>query len=152
MGKKYTICLCIEPYSARVSGSLSNMIWQTAFVSLLGHPWFILSRLPSMLLPLFQVLPAGGTTEAREHPEVFQNELDLWEFLKKKNCFPPHISAKELSLSWKVKFVTRKENFTIPCLNKLGSRIFSSMLFPQQANVSIILFSEITIYYPCRRP
>lgn len=61
-------------------------------------------------------------------------------------------SAKELSLPWKVKFVTRKENFTIVCLNNLGSRIFSQVFFPHKANVSIILFSEITIYYPCRRP
>lgn len=62
------------------------------------------------------------------------------------------LSAKELSLSWKVKFVTRKENFTIVCLNNLGSTTFSQVCFPQKANVSIILFSEITIYYPCRRP
>lgn len=62
------------------------------------------------------------------------------------------LSAKELSLPWKVKFVTRKENFTIVCLNNLGSRIFSQVLFPNKAKVSIILFSEITIYYPCRQP
>lgn len=60
--------------------------------------------------------------------------------------------CQELSLPWKVKFVTRKENFTIVCLNNLGSRIFSQVLFPHKANVSIILLSKITIYYPCRRP
>lgn len=62
------------------------------------------------------------------------------------------LSAKELSLPWKVKFVTRKENFTMVCSNNLGSRILSQVLSPHKANVSIISFSEITIYYPCRRP
>lgn len=97
------------------------------------------------------VLPSEDATDAQKHPGCIPKHTWLLG-ASKMECFSVHIYAKELSLSGKVKFVTRKANSTIACLNKLGSRIFSPMLFLQQANVSIILFSEITIYYPCRRP
>ena len=149
--------LFTEPGSARVTGSFSKAFWQTSFVSLLSYSQYHLSWLPTMLPPCYCLGTAvlGAACWGHHWGQKIFREFLKWIWLlgaSKKECISAHLSAKELSLSWKVKFVTRKENFTIACLNKLGSRIFSPMLFPQQANVSIILFSEITIYYPCRRP
>lgn len=146
-----------EPGSARVTGSFSKAFWQTSFVSLLSYSQYHMSWLPIMLPPCSCLGTAvlGAAFWGHHWGQKIFREFLKWIWLlgaSKKECISAHLSAKELSLSWKVKFVTRKENFTIACLNKLGSRIFSPMLFPQQANVSIILFSEITIYYPCRRP
>lgn len=149
--------MCTDPDRARVTSSFPKTIWQTLFDYLLSCSRDHVSWLPLVLLPYscLGTSVLGAACWGHHWGQRIFREFLKWIWLlgaSKKECISAHLSAKELSLSWKVKFVTRKENFTIACLNKLGSRIFSPMLFPQQANVSIILFSEITIYYPCRRP